>query len=142
MTRHIACFAALVVAAFGSVPASATDRQAETTTIAMNEPLEIRTRPGALDAALTPSVPAVSNVSAAIEIDTTSAADYTYRAQFQAERGFLELAVADMNTAAELALDARDKLQQQILLRAYDTTSISPAATLDGGFSRVVEIKW
>lgn len=142
MTRRLSYFAALALAAFGSMPASAIDRQADTTTIAMNEQVETIGQPAVLHARLNPAEPAVSAVRDAIEIDKTSAADYSYRAQFQAERGFLELALADLSTAAEIARFSRDEMQQKILLRAFEPTAATNADGLTDGFSRVVEYKW
>lgn len=134
MTRRSICLAALVIASFGTVPASADDQKI---TIAMHEPMAIRHVASAPDAALNPTEPAISNVSTAIDIDPTSAAEYSYRGQFQAERGFLELALDDLSTAARLARDSRDDIQQKILMRAFAPTEPIDAGGLNDGFSRV-----
>ena len=135
MTRRTLCLATLVIASFGAVPASADDQKI---TIAMHEPMAIRQVASVPDAALNPTGQAISNVSAAIEIDPTRAADYSYRGQFQAERGFLELALDDLSTAARLARDSRNDIQQKILMRAFAPTETTDAASLNDGFSRVV----
>ena len=134
MIRTLRCSSALLIAALGSLPASATDQPI---TIAMHEPMAARHVQDIKHATLNATAPAISNVRAAIEIDPTSAADYSYRGQFQAERGFLELALDDLSTAARLARDSRDDIQQKILMRAFAPTEAADAAGLDDGFSRV-----
>jgi tetratricopeptide (TPR) repeat protein len=142
MTRPLGCFAALVIAALGSVPASATDRQASTTTVAMNESVETRDQAGAPHAAYKP-IKRASDVSAAIAIDPTDAADYSYRGQFQAERGFLELAVSDLQKAVQLDpenddyRDLRNKYQHKLSLQAFAVTAATYSVGLTDGFSRV-----
>jgi hypothetical protein len=132
MTRTLGCFAALVVSAFGSMPASATD---QTMTIAMNEPMAARHVP--VQPTLNPN-----NLRAAIEIDETNPDDYIYRALFQLERGELELALNDARKAFQLAphedyRDFRNNIEQRISLRSFRVSEATNAAGLKDGFSRV-----
>lgn len=134
MTRRTICLATLVIASFGSLPASADDQKI---TIAMHEPMTVRHTPDIRNVALNST-----NLRAAIEIDETNPDDYFYRAHFQAQREEPQLALNDARKAVQLApsdeyRDFRNDLEYRVSMRSFDVTEANHAAGLTDGFSRV-----